>query len=214
MTNPNYTAIAIICDRSGSMTSIKRDAEGALNNFVEEQKAVEGRATVRFDQFDTVHETVFKSTDIQNVQPITIHPRGGTALLDAIGRTVNDLGAELRSLPEAERPGNVLVVVVTDGEENSSVEYRGPAGKERIASMIREQQDKYGWNFVFLAANQDAISVGMDYGFNPSSSLTFATTTRGIGNTSASLSGYATTYRGGGNASFSAQDRLAAVEED
>lgn len=169
MTDSNYTAIAVVVDRSGSMASIQLEAENGLNEFIAEQKKQDGKATLRLDQFDNVFETVFPTQDIQNVPRYHLQPRGMTALNDGIGKTVTEFGAELAALPEDERPGNVVVVVVTDGGENSSREFT----TERVKELVKEQEDKYGWTFIFLAANMDAIAVGGGYGVAAGNSLTY-----------------------------------------
>lgn len=169
MTDTNYTAIAVVVDRSGSMQSMRADAEGGLNSFIDDQKKEPGKCTLRIDEFDTVYDNLVKSTDIRKVEKYTLIPRGGTALLDAMGKTITDFGAELAALPEAERPANVIVVVVTDGDENSSREWT----KDGVANLVKQQENDYGWTFVFLAANQDAIAVGATYGFSGGTSMTY-----------------------------------------
>ena len=206
MTNPNKTAIAVLMDRSGSMFAIQADAEGAINAYIDEQRKLDGECTVRLAQFDTTYEDVYKSTDINKVGKYSLVPRGGTALTDGIAKLVVDFGQELAALPEDERPGNVIVVIVTDGEENSSVEYTA----EGVKSLIDEQTNKYNWNFVFLAAGQDAIKTGAHYGFAATSSLTF--NAQNIGQTVAAASAYTTTYRSTGHAEFSDEDRANAVK--
>jgi Mg-chelatase subunit ChlD len=209
MTDPNYTAIAVVVDRSGSMQKIKSDAEGALRSFVEDQRTQPGRCTVRLDEFDTQHNLVYGSTDINVVPDYTLVPRGGTALLDAMGRAINGFGHELASLPEERRPGRVVFIVITDGEENSSIEFT----RDQVFKLVNEQKDKYNWDFVFLAANQDAIQTGASFGIGQGSSLTFATTNAGVYNTSQALSNYVTTYRSAGASSFTDADRQAATED-
>lgn len=207
MTDPNYTAIAVVVDRSGSMATMQQDAEGGLNSFIEDQKKEPGRCTVRIDQFDTVYENVTKSVDVQAVEPYRLLPRGGTALLDAIGKTVVDFGQELRALPEAERPGNVIVVVVTDGGENSSREYTNPA----VKALIDKQEKDYNWTFVFLAANQDAIAVGNTMGFAAGNALTY--TGSNVGGTYHTLSAKVSQTRATGVFdAFTDQERRDAVK--
>lgn len=191
MTDSNYTAIAVVVDRSGSMVTMREDAEGGLNTFIEDQKKEEGRCTLRLDQFDDHFDTVFPSKDIQEIGKYTLVPRGGTALLDAIGKTVTNFGEELAAMPEDERPGNVIVVVVTDGGENMSREWTG----DKVKELIKQQEEQYGWTFVFLAANQDAIAVGGQYGFNAGTSLTYTGQT--VGSTYSMLSGRVSATRAG-----------------
>ena len=161
MTNKDKTELVLVVDRSGSMQTIKNDAEGGINSFIEEQKKATGEATFTLCQFDTEYEFVNKSTPIQEVVPYRLVPRGGTALNDAIGRTINETGERLAALPEHERPGMVIFLVVTDGQENSSREFTGPQIKE----MIEHQKNKYNWNFNFLGTEEDSIGTARDLGF-------------------------------------------------
>lgn len=208
MTNPNKTAIAVLMDRSGSMSLIRSDAEGAINAFIEDQRKLDGECTVRLSQFDTTYEDVYKSTDINSVPEYRLHPRGSTALTDGIGKLVVDFGEELAALDEHDRPGTVIVVIVTDGQENASVEYTADA----VKALIEEQKEKYNWDFVFLAAGQDAISTGAGYGFSAGQSLTFDA--NNITDTVAMASTYASYTRsaGVGSYEFTDEDRAEAVK--
>lgn len=150
----DLTDITLVVDRSGSMQSIREDAEGGINSFIERQKLEPGAALLTLVQFDTEYEFVHSGVPIQQVTKYTLVPRGSTALLDAMGRAINETGARLAQMPEADRPGLVLFVVVTDGLENSSREFT----RERIKQMIEHQQNVYSWQFNYLAANQDAFA--------------------------------------------------------
>lgn len=207
MTDANYTAIAVLMDRSGSMSGIAREAEGALRGFIEDQAKQAGRCTIRLSEFDSEYTTVYASTPIAEAPDYTLNPRGATALLDAIGRLVVEFGEELAALPEAERPGNAVVVVQTDGMENQSREWT----HERVSDLISQQREQYGWEFVFLGANQDAIKTGGRMGFAANSSMTYAASGVGTQNAMASVSSYVTQTRSGGAASFSEADRQAAT---
>ena len=156
----DLTDITMIVDRSGSMASIKSDAEGGINTFIEMQKQEPGEALLTLVQFDTHYEFLHSGIPIKQVPAFTLLPRGGTALLDAVGRAINETGARLAAMDEAQRPGLVVVVIVTDGEENSSHEFR----REQIRAMIEHQQSVYKWQFTFLAANQDAFAEGASLG--------------------------------------------------
>ena len=157
----NLTDITFVLDRSGSMASMVTDVIGGWKTFVAKQKAEVGDCTLSLVQFDTIYETVFAGVPIQNVSPsLDFMPRGGTALRDAIGRTINDVGARLRALPDKERPQNVIIAIMTDGEENSSHEFT----QAQIKSMVEHQTNKYGWQFLFLGANIDAFLVGSQFG--------------------------------------------------
>ena len=173
--NSNYTDITVILDRSGSMLSIQKDMEGGLNSLFEEQKKLDGVCKVSLYQFDTEYESVFEGKDIKDVPEVKLLPRGGTALLDAIGKTINSVGLRLSSMNESERPGKVVVIIITDGQENSSVEFKKP----QVFDMITLQRETYNWQFVFLGANQDAIEEAGSLGVMSSSSATYSSTSLG-----------------------------------
>ncbi|MFC9436223.1 VWA domain-containing protein [Nocardia sp. NPDC057030] len=176
MTNPDLTLIAVLLDRSGSMQSIKSDTEGGFNAFIEEQRKVPKTIEVTLARFDTEYECVYANRPLAQVPPLDLQPRGMTALYDAVGRLVTDVGAELAKRPEAERPGTVIVVVLTDGHENSSSEWSHIA----VKSLITQQQDVYSWNFLFLGANMDAVAIGTRMGFDPGNSITYAAAPQGV----------------------------------
>jgi hypothetical protein len=207
MTDPNFTAIAIIQDRSGSMGYIKADAEGALNQFVQDQKTIPGTATLTLAQFNDGYELVFVNKPLQEVGHISLHPAGMTAMLDAIGRTIHTLGQALEAMNEDKRPGKVLVAIVTDGLENASVEYdRNKGGYEQIANLIRHQTDTYNWEFIFLAANQDAVLSATEIGIKPENALNYDATSEGVALAGASLRQFSTSYRGTGKGSWEASE--------
>jgi uncharacterized protein YegL len=162
--NLQLTDITLVIDRSGSMTQIREDAEGGVNSFISEQTAQPGSANLTLVQFDTEYEFLHKGTPIKDVPDFVLHPRGTTALLDAVGRAINETGERLSRLPELQRPGLVVFVVMTDGLENASSEFT----KSQIKEMVEHQQEKYNWQFTFLGADQDAFaeaaSMGMDRG--------------------------------------------------
>lgn len=162
--NKDKTELVVIVDRSGSMQSIKDDAQGGINQLIEDQKKDKGECSFTLAQFDTEHDLVNDGTDIKSVEPFTLVPRGGTALYDAIGRTLNAVGKRLADTPEAERPGLVSVVIVTDGYENSSREF----DQATVKKMIGEQESKYSWEFSYLGADQDAFAVGNSFGIQNS----------------------------------------------
>jgi hypothetical protein len=166
------TDITVVLDRSGSMASIADDVVGGLNTFIEAQKRVEGEAGFTLVQFDDQYEFVHSHVPMQEVPPLTSAtyvPRGSTALLDAIGRTIVDTGARLAMMPEPERPQTVIVAVQTDGFENASREFT----RQQVFDLIRHQEQKCSWQFVFLAANQDAIAEGEQMGFAPAAALDY-----------------------------------------
>ena len=158
----DLTDLTVVLDRSGSMSSCRDDAEGGLNEFIRKQREQPGTCLFSLVQFDTVYEFVHTAVPIQNVSKCTLEPRGSTALLDAVGRAIVETGERLRKIDEAQRPGLVVFVIVTDGQENSSVEF----SKAKVEQMIEHQQNVYKWQFSFLGANQDAFAEAGAIGIN------------------------------------------------
>lgn len=153
------------------MQSCRTDAEGGLNSFVEEQKKHPGEAVYTLVQFNTNYEFVHKAMPIKDVPKFTLQPSGGTALLDAIGRAIIETGDRLKAMPEDQRPGLVVFVILTDGEENSSREFT----REKIKEMIEHQTTQYKWQFTYLGANQDAFAVGGSMGIPMAASAGYTT---------------------------------------
>jgi len=207
-----FTRIAIILDRSGSMESCKESTVSGFNEFIRNQKKIPGEATVKLVQFDDQYETVFdkRLENCPELTQSTFVPRGSTALLDAQGRTIVELGQELAALPEQERPSKVIVVTLTDGQENASKEY----SLDKIGAMIQEQRDKYNWDFVFLGANQDAVATAAAMNIPLPSAMSYSTSKSGIAATMAAVSHYVGSARAGKAAAFSAEDRKAAMDKD
>lgn len=169
MPNPNSRFVVVILDRSGSMQSVKADTEGGLAAFLETQHEAPGNTTVSLYQFDNAYDVVYENVPLADVPAFTLEPRGMTALLDAVGRTITTVREQLAGLPEADRPGEVVMVIVTDGEENASVEY----SPEGVRGLITEQQDKHGWTFVFLGADQDAFAAAAEIGIRSATTLSY-----------------------------------------
>lgn len=193
-----YTHISVVLDRSGSMSGIKNDAQGGLNQFIEDQQKLDGEATFSLVQFDHENQKIFDFVNVKDVEPYVLIPRGWTALLDAIGKEIVDLGNKLNSMDENDRPEKVIFVIVTDGAENSSKKYT----KENIYEMIKHQEDTYKWEFVFMAANQDAIEAGRGIGVSFEKSMTFAANADGATNAFASLSTNTCAYRSGVDSTY------------
>jgi hypothetical protein len=170
MTNPNWRHIAVILDRSGSMQAVKSDTEGGLRAFLEAQHEAPGSTTVSLYQFDDQYQAVYENTPLDHVPDFTLRPRGATALLDAVGRTVTTLGEQLAAMPEDDRASEVIVVILTDGHENASAEYT----KTAVKKLIDHQQDQYGWQFCFLGADQDAFEAAGGIGIRAESTLSYA----------------------------------------
>lgn len=169
--NKNRTELVLVLDNSGSMAGIKNDVEQGLKTVLKEQAAQPGECFVSYFQFSGTAKQVFSGVNIKDVKDISIHPLGSTALFDAIGMAVNETGARLKAMKEKDRPGLVVFIVGTDGEENSSKEFKGVQIKE----MIQHQESKYNWQFIYLGANQDAWQMGQRYGFSSGKSMTYTT---------------------------------------
>lgn len=156
------TDITIILDRSGSMRDIREDVIGGFNAFIEEQKKDPSPATVSLVQFDDEYEPVYSGKALQEVPVLTKEtfvPRGWTALRDAVAKTIITTGERLSALSEEERPNKVLMLIITDGLENKSIEWRNPA---KVGALIKEQAEKYKWQFVYIGANQDSFASGSE----------------------------------------------------
>src|SRR5262245_38340027 len=149
MPEANSTDITVVLDRSGSMGALVDDTVHGFNHFVRVQQQVPGGAVLTLVEFSTECQTIHRATPIGEVPPLVFHPGGGTALLDAVGQTIGDTAQRLTALDEAERPPQVLFVIITDGEENSSRRF----SRQAVLDLIQEKQAE-GWQFVFLGANQ------------------------------------------------------------
>lgn len=173
MPKQGLTEIVVVMDKSGSMASIRDDAMGAFNTFLGEQKKAEGEAVLTLTLFDTVYDIVHTRKPIKDVPALTTGtyvPSGFTALLDAVGRTIDEVGKRLATTAEADRPERVVMVIITDGQENSSREYR----RQTVMDKIQHQTDKYQWEFVFLAAGKDAMEEAQNIGIKASNLVGFA----------------------------------------
>jgi hypothetical protein len=174
VTDASYAHIAIIADRSGSMAEIADPPHSkaeltttGIHEFVTKQKAVPGKTTFSLVDFDITHDRLEHFGDGKATQAWSCRPRGGTALLDAVGFVIAQTGDELAAMTEDDRPGRVIVVIATDGEENSSHEYK----LDTIRDMVTEQREKYGWDFVFIGADIDAFAGSSAMGMSAMSTL-------------------------------------------
>jgi uncharacterized protein YegL len=173
--NSNLCEVVCILDRSGSMSSIINDAIGGLNTFLAECRNAPEQRKATIVLFDEKYDMPYNCVDVKNIPDFTLAtytPRGSTALYDAVGKTIDAVGARLTGTPEYERPASVIVVIVTDGEENASKEYTS----SRIKSMIETQTNQFSWTFIFLAANQDAVTAAGNIGIAKGNSLNFMAT--------------------------------------
>jgi uncharacterized protein YegL len=189
------TQIICILDRSGSMSEngIIYEAISGFNRFLAEQRKLKDTATLTVVLFDDQYDMLYDNVDIKTVKDITYDtwtPRGMTALYDAIGKTINKVKANHASLG-SEAPSKVLVCIVTDGKNNASHEYT----RDGVKGLIKECEN-INWNFVYLAANQNAFEVGTSFGVSAGNTMSFAASGQGASHMSATLNSVSTSYRG------------------
>lgn len=177
-----YTEIVLILDSSGSMFTIKEATEKAVNDLIAEQKTIPGECKITFCSFDNEIIEYQEAVDINEFKNIVLTPRGWTGLYDAIGFTVTKVGKRLNAMEEATRPEKVIVIIATDGLENSSKEYK----KDVISSMIEEQSKKYSWEFIYVGANQDAYAVGNS--LNITNTVNYTADSKGVASVYSSIS--------------------------
>lgn len=170
MSNPNLTRLVFLLDRSGSMQSIKSDVIGGFDAFLAEQRAGEGLCTVTLAQFDDEYEVVYRGIALGQVPPLALWPRGRTALLDSMGKLITDTAAEINALAEDDKPGTVIVAIMTDGMENASREWRRPD----IKALVEQQTNDNGWEFLYMGTDQDAVEVGKGLGVKDGQAITYA----------------------------------------
>lgn len=194
MTKENFTSINVIIDASGSMQHLQFDTIGSFNTFLDEQKAFPGEAALSLCSFNTstnlIHDFV-KLGGVPSLDAKTYAPSGGTALLDAIGSTIESVGTKLAAMDESERPSKVLFLVITDGHENSSRSF----SPEKIKEMVQHQKDVYSWEFVFMGANIDAITAGQNLGVSTRNTLNYVPTAAGTADLYRTISSNTTRYR-------------------
>lgn len=174
-----YTHIAIVLDESGSMSSLKRATIDSFNKFLKEQREVPGEATISLIKFSTVVQAQYHFQGIQQAPELndeSYNPSATTALYDAEGWTIEYTGKRLAEMREDERPDKVIIVIITDGAENASTDFT----RERIEALIKQQEEVYKWQFVFLGANQSATMSAQSMGMNVNSALSYAASPRGV----------------------------------
>ena len=214
MTDKDYTHIAMVVDRSGSMATIAGDMNGAILALLGDQAKQDGYCVVDITTFDDKIERPYVNVRPDDVKGEVIHPRGLTALNDALGKTIVELGERFAAMPDDERPGLVVFVVVTDGYENHSKEYK----TDQVKAMIKEQSERWGWQFMYLATNVDAFDTGRDYGFDPGSTINFAASSAGTQNVAGATSNVISKGRSSAsrglkvNTSYSDEDREEAMK--
>lgn len=159
------TEVVFILDRSGSMSGLEADTIGGFNAMINKQKKEEGEALISTLLFDDETSVLHDRVPVEKIEAMTdrqYYVRGCTALLDALGGAIHHIGNVHKYAREEDRPEKTLFVITTDGMENSSVRYRA----DQVKKMVERQKEKYGWEFLFLGANIDAISVAGRFGID------------------------------------------------
>ena len=187
MMNHNMTELVFILDKSGSMRGLEKDTIGGYNSMLEKQKAEEGSAHVTTVLFDTHVELLHDRLPLGCVKPLTEKEYcvgGKTALLDAVGTTIQRINEIQNAEPEESRAGKVIFVITTDGFENASRKFTYPI----LKNLIESQQKELGWEFMFLGANMDAVSEAGKLGIQPDRAASFVNDSIGIATNYASVS--------------------------
>lgn len=172
----NYCDINVILDRSGSMSVVREGLIKEFNSWVKGQRDLPGKCTLTLTQFDSEGtDILYESKDIKEVPGLEFVPRGSTPLMDAIGKAVASTKERYDSLYSWQRPGKVMFVVITDGQENASHEFK----KDQVKALV-EQQKKAGWEFIFLGVGIDAFAEASQYGFNAGTTRSYTGGVRGM----------------------------------
>lgn len=175
----NLTEIVFILDRSGSMKGLEADTIGGFNAMLERQKKAEGEVLLSTLLFSNETEVLHDRADIRRVEPLTLHDYrvgGSTALLDAIGGAIRHIGNLHREACTEERPAHTLFVITTDGQENASRRY----GYAELKRLIERQKERYGWEFLFLGANMDAVAAASRFGIDADRAVRYHCDSAGI----------------------------------
>lgn len=194
----NLTEIVFILDMSGSMRPLTDDTIGGYNGYIKSQQEEQGETYLTTVLFNDEHHFLHNHINIHDVKPITSNEYsafGGTALMDAIGDTINIVGNRLSNTPEEKRPSHVIFVITTDGYENVSKEYT----RDQIKSMIEHQQEKYSWEFLFLGAGIDAYQEAYSIGIGYMSAMSVTTDSLGTQNAYRSIANASKSIRSSNN---------------
>jgi len=166
------TELVMILDRSGSMGGLEQDTIGGFNSMIARQKKEDGEALVSVVLFDHENDVICDRVDIREVEPMTekqYYVRGTTALLDAVGGAIHHIGLVHKYAREEDRPEKTLFIITTDGLENASRHY----SYDDVRKMIERQKERYGWEFLFMGANMDAVAEAARFGIRRSHAVTF-----------------------------------------
>ena len=188
------TEVVFILDRSGSMSGLEGDTIGGFNSMIEKQKKEEGEALVSTILFDNYSEVLHDRVEVSKIEPLTDRDytvRGCTALLDAIGGAIHHIGNVHKYARDEDVPEHTIFIITTDGMENASHQY----SREKIKAMIERQKTKYGWEFLFLGANIDAIETARSYGIDQDRAVEYNCDSVGTGLNFEAMSEAITTMR-------------------
>jgi len=176
--NRNVTEIIFLLDRSGSMAGLEGDTIGGFNSFIEKQCKLEGDTFLTTVLFDDKYEVLWNGIHANNVKLTEneYYVRGTTALLDAVGKTILDVGYRLARTNDDQRPGKVIFVITTDGMENASSEFT----YKKVQELIKHQQEKYNWEFIFMGANIDAVKEAESIGILKENAYNFEASEEGV----------------------------------
>ena len=166
------TEVVFILDRSGSMSGLEADTIGGFNSLIEKQKKEDGEAYISTVLFDDRSDVIYDRVPVKKVEPMTdkqYYVRGATALLDALGGAIKHIGNVHKYARDEDRPEKTLFIITTDGYENSSREYT----YEKVRHLVERQQEKYGWEFIFLGANMDAIRTAGRFGIRKNRAIDY-----------------------------------------
>lgn len=190
----NITELVFILDKSGSMEGLENDTIGGFNSMLKKQSDVEGDCRITTVLFNDKPHLLHDRIDINAVSPMThkeYYVGGSTALLDAIGGAIDKLVAVQKNTAEDYRADNVMFVIITDGYENSSVEYSA----DKVKAMIKHEKDKYNWEFVFLGANIDAVQTAGRFGISSHMAADYVADSTGTALNFATMSNFIADYR-------------------
>lgn len=178
--NKNVTEIIFLLDRSGSMAGLESDTVGGFNAFIKKQCELEGKTVLTAVLFDDHYEVLWNGIDASKVRLTEeeYYVRGCTAMLDAVGKTILDVGYRLSKTMEEQRPGKVIFVITTDGMENASNFF----SYEKVKELIEHQQEKYNWEFIFMGANINAAKEADSIGISTENAFKFEASNSGVEN--------------------------------
>lgn len=174
----NTTELVFILDRSGSMAGLESDTVGGFNAMIEKQKQEDGTAYVSTVLFDNVSEVLHDRIPLKDVPKMTKKEytvRGSTALIDAIGSAIHHIGNIHKYARSEDVPAHTVFVITTDGMENASRKYSA----DEVKNMIKRQKEKYGWEFLFIGANIDAVETAARYGIDSNRAVNYTADSRG-----------------------------------